>query len=96
MVRNGDIYSHDHPLKKRAVDCCKLWRTCLRIAGTKFVSLCEGISGDKGSLGVDEAYVDEDVSLPIDTLVVDLTRGGDKDDDLGKYEIFDIIVDKLE
>ena len=61
-------------MRKKPVDCHKLWATCLGIAGTKFVSLSEGISGEIGSLVVDKNYVDDSPDLPIDTLVVDLTR----------------------
>ena len=74
---NGDKYKDTHPLFKRPVDCSKLWDTSLEIATTKFVALCDGISGVMGDLVVDEDYVDEEVSLPIDTLVCHMTRGDD-------------------
>ena len=38
---------------------------------TTYVGLCEGLSGEIGSLIVDDTYVDEQVNLPIDTLIVD-------------------------
>ena len=66
---------------KRPVDCRKLWARCLTIAGTKFVPLCEGISGDIGNLKVDDSFRYESIDLPIDTLVVDLTRVGEEDDE---------------
>ena len=37
------------------------------------MSFCDEISGGVGSLLVDETFVDENVDLPIDTFVVDLT-----------------------
>ena len=39
---------------KQPVDSRKLWARCLAIAGTKFVPLCEGISGEVGNLEVDD------------------------------------------
>lgn len=47
---------------------------CLEIAGTKFVSLCDRVSNGIELLVVDTSFVDDRVDLPIDTLVVDLTR----------------------
>ena len=68
-----------HPFRKRPVDCRALWSKCLKIAGTKFIELCDGVSGGIGSLVRDEDFTYEPVALPIDTLVVDLT----KDDEEG-------------
>ena len=50
------------------------------IAGTKFIPLCEGISGKIGSLVKTEDFTDEPVDIPIDTLVIDLTRKGEHND----------------
>ena len=49
--------------------------TSLAIAGTKFVRLCPGISVIIGDLKIDPDYVDEDCSIPIDTLVVNMSIG---------------------
>ena len=56
-----------------AVNCGKLWRKCLDFAGTKYVGLCNGISGKMGELIIDDSIVDESVTLPIDTLIIDMT-----------------------
>ena len=80
---NGNKYCDGHVLKKRPIDCRKLWRTCLDIAGTKFVAICDGISGNIGSLLVDETFIDESVDLPIDTFVVDVTKNNDFEGELG-------------
>ena len=53
------------------------------IAGTKFVSLCEGISGKIGSIVETEDFTNESVDFPIDTLIVDLTRDVGEDEDWG-------------
>ena len=55
----------------------------MAIAGTKFVPLCDGISGEIGSIIVDETFVDESVTLPIDTLIIDLTSEDNDDIDIG-------------
>ena len=52
-----------------------------KIAWTKFVPLCEGIEGIIGDLKIDDAFEYESVMLPIDTLVVDLTKDAKKDED---------------
>ena len=51
-----------------------------KVTRTKFVPLCEGISGIIGDLKIDDTFRYESVMLPIDTLVVDLTKHV-KDDD---------------
>ena len=57
---------------------------CLRIAGTTFVALCDGISGNIGSLVEDDDFTNEPVDLPIDTLVIDMTREGEESDEWGQ------------
>ena len=42
-----------HSERKEAVDCNKLFLTALKYAATKFIPLCEGISGTIGTLVVD-------------------------------------------
>ena len=69
---NKDAYLSSHLLHKKPVSCQKLWRTCRNIDGTKYVNLCVGLEGMIGDLKIDETYIPEDVTLPIDTLVVDL------------------------
>ena len=81
---NGDDYPVGHPLRKQPVDCRKLWQKCLDIAGTKFVTLCEGITGKIGSLVETEDFTNEPVDIPIDTLVIDMTREDSEDDDFGR------------
>ena len=59
---------------------------CLKIAGTKYVGLCDGILGKIGSLNVDENYLEEEVDLPIDTLVTDLTNEDNEVDEFNMNE----------
>ena len=80
---NGDTYALDIDQRKRPINCGKLWAKCLSIAGTKFVRLCDGISGVIGNLEVDPKFRYESVTLPIDTLVVDFTREDADDDEFG-------------
>jgi hypothetical protein len=55
-----------HSDRKEGVDCSKLLRTSLDFAATKFVPLCDGISGTIGTLVVDGDYVEDAVAFPID------------------------------
>ena len=71
---NGDTYPVGHPLCKLPVNCKKMWATCLKIAGMTFVSIFEGIEGQIRLLVVDDTVKHESVMLPIDTLVIDLTK----------------------
>ena len=80
---NAHMYQVGHPLHKCPVDCRKLWSTCLEIAGTKFVALCDGILGKMGELVETEVFTNKPVDIPIDTLVVDLTREEDEDIEWG-------------
>ena len=43
--------------------------------------MCEGISGIVGVLNVDPDYQDDEVDIPIDTLVVNLVRFNDREDE---------------
>lgn len=81
---NGEQYPVKHPLRKRPVDCNKLFQTALDKARTKFIPIvCPAISGAiAGCLVVDETYKDEKVDLPIDTLVLDLTMEDDEEDEI--------------
>ena len=66
---NYDEFDFSHPSRKEPVSCRKLWNKCLEIAGTKFVQLCEGVSGQIGALVVDDTYEPGTYTIPIDTLV---------------------------
>jgi hypothetical protein len=46
-------------------------------AATKFIPLCDGISGTIGTLVVDAHYVEDVVLFPIDALVVDFSQMDD-------------------
>ena len=83
---NGNTYPVNHPLAKRLVDCRGLWRTCLNFAGTIYVKICDGITGEIGSLVVDETHTNELCDIPIDTLVLDFNRDGLEGDDFGAEE----------
>ena len=81
---NGDKYAVGHPLRKQEVNCRGLWLHCLNDASKKFVPLCGGVEGQIGELIVDKTHKDGEVSIPIDTLVVDLTRNGLEVDEIGQ------------
>jgi hypothetical protein len=64
--------------RKALVDCGKLFQECITAAATKFIPLCEGISGTIGDLKIDQTYQEEEIGIPIDALVLDLTRFDDE------------------
>jgi hypothetical protein len=78
---NGETYPVEHLYRKAPVDCGKLFQACVTAAGTKFIPLCEGISGTIGNLEIDPTYQEEEIDIPIDALVVDLARLHDEGDD---------------
>ncbi len=52
------------------MNCRALWNKCLEIASKKFVAYCEGLTGAIGDLLFDATYQEEELVLPIDTLVL--------------------------
>jgi hypothetical protein len=79
QVREGWYGNHwdlpvGHSDRKEGVNCNKLSWTSLDFAATKFIPLCDGISGTIGTLVVDVHYVEDAVAFPIDALVVDLSQ----------------------
>ena len=80
---NGDTYPVDELCRKAPVDCGKLFQESVKVAATKFVPMCEGISGTIGALTVDPTYIDDEVDIPIDALVLDLARFDEEDGDSG-------------
>jgi transposase len=83
---NGETYPVGDLYRKAPVDCEKLYQESIKAAATKFIPLCEGISGTIGALTIDPTYQDDEVDIPIDALVLGLTQiaeeGGDPVDQL--------------
>ena len=77
------MYIIGHALRKHPINCGSLWRACLKHDTTTYVGLCEGLSGEIGSLIVDDIYVAEQVDIPIDTLIVGLTKEEKELDEFG-------------
>jgi hypothetical protein len=63
-----------HSDQKEGVNSNKLSRTRLDFAVTKFIPLCDGISGTIGTLVVDGDYIEDAIVFPIDALLVDLSK----------------------
>ena len=78
---NGGTYPIDHLYRKAPVNCEKLYQESLKAAATKFVPICEGISGTIGALIIDPTYQEDEIDIPIDALVLDLTRIADEGGD---------------
>ena len=53
---NASTFDVNNVKNKLPVDCHKLWARCLTIARTKFVPLCEGISGEAGNPEVNDIF----------------------------------------
>ena len=82
----GKTYQAYDIRHKEEIDCSKLWAKSLGFATTKFVPICQGISGTMGELQVDENYVAEPHDLPIDTLVLDFANNSVDDNETGVDE----------
>ena len=80
---NGETYPVGHLVHKAPVDCKKLFNKSVEAAATKFIPQCEGISGTIGAFTIDPTYRDDEVDIPIDALMLDLTRVADEGDDSG-------------
>ena len=75
-----------HLKYKHPIDCNKLWQTSLKYAGTIYVPIFDGINGTIGNLSVDDNHTDESHTLPIDTLVLNLAKNDEVDDNIGDVE----------
>ena len=71
---NQNEYPKGHPKRKQAVDCRKLWGACMKNAGTIYVPICDRILSEIGSLVIEQNHNDDLYALPINTLVLDLTK----------------------
>jgi hypothetical protein len=80
---NNDTFPVGHSLHKAPVDCHKLFVESVKAAATKFVPLCDGISGTMGALIIDPTYQEDEIDIPIDALVLDLARFDEEDGDSG-------------
>ena len=78
---NGETYLDDHPLKKGEIDSEKLIDNSVKMALTKFVPVCRGIKGTIGELIIDKNYTPEPCEVPIDTLVLTLSKDAQEDDE---------------
>jgi hypothetical protein len=71
---NPNILPQPIETMKKAVDCRKLFEASIKKANTIFVPLCEGISGTMGNLIIDDNHVPNRQGMPIDMVVMDVTR----------------------
>ena len=77
----GSKYPPSDERFKAPVDCRKLVLNSWKLATTKFVPLCNGLSGEIGNLNVDADHTPEPLVFPIDTLVLNLTNEDGFDDE---------------
>jgi hypothetical protein len=72
-----------HALQKATDDCNTPFSVPVKAAATKRIPQCKGISGTITTLTTDPTYLDDEVGIHIDALVLDFT-GVDKEvDDFG-------------
>ena len=55
----------------------------VKAVATKFLPLCEGISGTNGALNIDPTYQEDEIDIPTDALVLDLARFDEEGGDFG-------------
>ena len=60
LTSNYDI------IEKKPVDCYKLFMKTIEIANEKYIPLCAGLSGELGSLQVDDNHIVNKEGLSMD------------------------------
>mmetsp|Transcript_30291 Transcript_30291/g.37002 ORF Transcript_30291/g.37002 Transcript_30291/m.37002 type:complete len:99 (+) Transcript_30291:163-459(+) len=88
-----DWYGNDNRLQPtdneftRKTNCEGLVKKCRKAGDTEFILLCPGLEGRIGALIIDESHQRDTTEIPIDSLVVDLTKYLDHED-----KIDDIVI----
>ena len=72
-----------HALQKAMDDCNTPFSVPVKAAATKCIPQCKGISGTITTLNTDLTYLDDEVGVHIDALVLDFTRVDEEVDDFG-------------
>ena len=73
-------YGNDHRLQPRDIEfktktrCEALVKKCRASGDKEYIPLCPGLEGRIGNLTVDEAHERDTSEIPIDSLVIDLTK----------------------
>ena len=79
----GETYPVGHALHKATDDCNTLFGVPVKSAATKCTPQCKGISGTITTLTTDSTYLDDEVGIHIDVLVLDFTRVDEEVDGSG-------------
>ena len=79
----GETYPVGHILHKATDDCNTPSSVPVKAAATKCTPQCKGISGTITTLTTDSTYLDDEVGIHIDVLVLDFTRVDEKVDGSG-------------
>lgn len=79
----GKLTGDSRRYLKQPASCMKLFNHTNKMANTKFIPLCEGISGSMGSLIVDENYIGDTTGLPVDMMLISMSKAptDDEEDD---------------
>ena len=79
----GETYPVGHALHKTTDDCNTLCGVPVNSAATKCTPQCKGISGTITTLTTDSTYLDDEVDMHSDVLVLDFTRVDEEVDGSG-------------
>jgi len=79
----GETYPVGHALHMATDDCNTPSSVLVKAAATKCTPQCKGISGTITTLTTDSTYLDDEVGIHIDVLVLDFTRVDEEVDDFG-------------
>ena len=80
-------YGNDHRLEPsddeytKGTRCQRLVEMAIRDTDNEFIPLCPGLSGRIGALTIDGEHVRNRSKIPIDEMIVDLTKGIDSDEE---------------
>jgi hypothetical protein len=66
--------------RKEPIDCGKLVGKATTMINSKFIPLCNGLTGTIDDLVVDDTYEQTTENMPIDMLLIDLSASGDAAD----------------
>ena len=86
-------YGNDHQIEStdneytKGVRCEPLIRKCEECANAEYIALCPGLQGQIGNLEIDETHDRDTTQIPIDSFVIDLTKGIDRNEETDDDDI---------
>ena len=71
----------------KGVRCEGLIHKCEECANDEYIALCPGLQGRIGDLEIDETHDHDTTQIPIDSFVIDLTKGIDRNEEADNDDI---------